>query len=133
MSILLMTAPIPHQAFMPALQALAPEETIAVDGEPHDAAQVEAILAWRMKPGVLPRYPNLRLLCSVAAGVDKLLAVPDLPPQVVVTRAVDPGQQHQLAQYVVACALRHTRELPRYAEQQAQGRWLRHAVRPAAR
>jgi D-3-phosphoglycerate dehydrogenase/glyoxylate/hydroxypyruvate reductase A len=132
MSILLMTAPIPPQAFVPLLQALAPEETIALDGEPHDAAQVEAILAWRMKPGVLPRYPKLRVLCSVAAGVDKLLATPDLPADVAVTRAVDPGQQHQLAQYVVACALRHTRELPRYAAQQAQGLWLRHPVRPAA-
>ena len=133
MSILLMTAPIPHQAFVPLLQALAPEETIAIDGEPHDAAQVEAILAWRLKPGVLPRYPSLRVLCSVAAGVDKLLAVPDLPPDVAVTRAVDPGQQRQLAQYVVACALRHTRDLPRYSAQQAQALWQRHPVRPANR
>jgi D-3-phosphoglycerate dehydrogenase/glyoxylate/hydroxypyruvate reductase A len=130
MSILLMTEPIPAQAFAPILRALAPEEAVAFADAPHEADQVEAILAWRMKPGVLPRYPRLRVLCSVAAGVDKLLAAADLPPTLTVTRAVDPSQQQRLAQYVVACALRHVRELPRYAAQQAAGEWLRHPVRP---
>ena len=67
--------------------------------------------------GILPRYPNLRVLCSTGAGVDKLL-VDDLPG-VPVTRVVDPMQGMEIAQYVVASALRYTRDLPRYAEQQA--------------
>ena len=132
MSILLMTAPIPAQPYAEALRALAPEEPVWIAEEAHDPQAVEAILAWRLKPGQLAHYPKLRVLCAIGAGVDKLLAVPDLPANLPVTRTVDPGQHAQIAQYVVACALSHTRELPRYAAQQAQAHWARHPVRPAA-
>jgi D-3-phosphoglycerate dehydrogenase/glyoxylate/hydroxypyruvate reductase A len=133
MAILVMTAPLPAAPYLSALQETAPDIPAWSSDEAHDAAAVEAILAWRLPPGVLAGYPNLRVLCSVAAGVDKLLAVPDLPPQLPVTRAVDPVQCQQIAQYVVGSTLRFTREWPRYAQQQAAARWLRHAVRPAQR
>jgi D-3-phosphoglycerate dehydrogenase/glyoxylate/hydroxypyruvate reductase A len=60
-----------------------------------DPHRVEALLAWRLKPGILPRYPGLRVLCSTGAGVDKLM-VADLPPALPVTRVVDPLQAVQL-------------------------------------
>jgi D-3-phosphoglycerate dehydrogenase/glyoxylate/hydroxypyruvate reductase A len=133
MAILVMTAPLPAAQYVgPLREAAPPDVPVWTAEEPHDAAAVEAILAWRMKPGVLAGYPNLRVLCAVAAGVDKLLRAGDIPPQLPVTRVVDPYQCQQIAQYVVACTLRHTRELPRYAVQQAQARWERHRPRPAA-
>jgi D-3-phosphoglycerate dehydrogenase/glyoxylate/hydroxypyruvate reductase A len=132
MAILVMTAPLPSaQYLLPLREAAPPEVPVWSAEEPHDARAVEAILAWRMKPGVLAGYPNLRVLCAVAAGVDKLLRAGDIPPQVPVTRVVDPHQCRQIAQYVVAVTLRHTRELPRYAAQQAQARWERHRPRAA--
>jgi D-3-phosphoglycerate dehydrogenase/glyoxylate/hydroxypyruvate reductase A len=136
MAILLMTAPIPAQPLIDALRAAAPEVPVwTADAPPtsYDPLAVEAVLAWRLKPGALAPYPNLRVLCSTGAGVDKLLAVPDLPADLVVTRTVDPTQQLQIAQYVVACALNHWRELPRYRAQQAASHWARHPVRPLAR
>ena len=80
----------------------------------------------------MSRYPRLRVLCSVGAGADKLL-VDDVPEHVAVTRVVDPWQAREIAQYVLACTLRFTRELPLYEQQQARAEWLRHPVRPAAR
>ncbi len=142
MAILLMTAPIPAQPLLDALRHAAPGVPVwtadAPPGSPHaaDPLAVEAVLAWRLKPGALTPYPNLRVLCSTGAGVDKLLAVPDLLdrfPHLPVTRTVDPTQQLQIAQYVVACALSHLRELPRYRAQQQAAQWARHPVRPLAR
>lgn len=133
MAILVMTAPLPAAQYVePLRQAAPPGIAVWSAEEPHDAHAVEAILAWRMKPGVLAAYPKLRVLCAVAAGVDKLLRAGDIPPHVPVTRVVDPHQCQQLAQYVVACTLRHTRGLPLYAAQQALARWERHRPRPAA-
>jgi D-3-phosphoglycerate dehydrogenase/glyoxylate/hydroxypyruvate reductase A len=132
MAILLMTAPIPAQPLIEALHQAAPEVPVWTADAPHDPLAVEAILAWRLKPGALAPYPNLRVLCATGAGVDKLLAVPDLPAALPVTRTVDAGQHQRIAQYVVACALSHLRELPRYQAQQAAARWARHAVRPLA-
>lgn len=124
-----MTAPLPADSYLTALRAVADVPVWTAD-EAHDPGAVEALLAWRLKPGVLARYPNLRVLCSVGAGVDKLLATPDLPPGLQVTRAVDPGQHRHIARYVVACTLQHLRDLPRYRQQQAAATWLRHPVRP---
>jgi D-3-phosphoglycerate dehydrogenase/glyoxylate/hydroxypyruvate reductase A len=131
MAILVLSHPLPDAPFAEALRRHAPDIRVwtAADAPPPDA--VEAILAWRMKPGVLPRYPRLRVLCSTGAGVDKLLAAPDLPPGLPVTRVADPRQGTEIAQYAVACALAFTRDLDRYRTQQAGAEWRRHPVRPA--
>jgi phosphoglycerate dehydrogenase-like enzyme len=132
MAILVMTAPLPADAFVAALREAAGGIPVWAPDDAHDPRDVELILAWRMKPGVLGAYPNLRVLHSIGAGVDKLL-VPDLPRDVVLARALDPAQCEQIAQYVAACTLQFTRELQRYAQQQASATWLRHPVRPANR
>jgi len=133
MAILVLTHPLPAAPFAAAMRAAAPAG-LAVwteeDAPPPD--KVEALLAWRLKAGVASRYPNLRVVCSIGAGVDKLIGAPDLPPDVAVTRVVDPLQAQTMAQYVVACALRFTRELPRYEAQQARSEWKRHEVRPTS-
>jgi D-3-phosphoglycerate dehydrogenase/glyoxylate/hydroxypyruvate reductase A len=129
MAILVLSHPLPPAPFAEALRRAAPDIPVWTEADDPPAGQVEAVLAWRMKPGILPRYPALRVLCSTGAGVDKLL-VDDLPPGVPVTRVVDPAQGIEIAQYVVAHALAFTRDLPRYARQQAQAQWKRHPVRP---
>ncbi|WP_119155123.1 2-hydroxyacid dehydrogenase [Caldimonas tepidiphila] len=134
MAILVLSHPLPSEPFADALRRAAPDMPVWTEQQPPPSPDaVEAVLAWRMKPGVLPAYPNLRVLCSTGAGVDKLLAAPDLPPGLPITRVVDPQQGVQIAQYVVACALHFTRDLPLYAAQQARAEWRRHPVRPSER
>lgn len=115
------------------LQKAAPDIPVWNGRESAPAGEVEAIVAWGLKPGVVPAYPNLRVVCAATAGVDKLLAAPDLPAGLPVTRIVDPGQQAGIAHYVLATALAHTRELARYAEQQRRGEWKRHRARDVSR
>jgi D-3-phosphoglycerate dehydrogenase/glyoxylate/hydroxypyruvate reductase A len=128
MAILVLSSPLPAQPFVEALRALAGDTPVWLESDDFDPRRVEAVLAWRLKPGILSRYPGLRVLCSTGAGVDKLM-VDDLPAALPVTRVVDPLQAVQIAQYVVGCTLRFTRELPRYEAQQARAQWLRHPVR----
>jgi len=132
MAILVLSSPLPSQPFVDALHALAPDVPVWSEADDPPADRVEALLAWRLKPGTVPRYPRLRVLCSVGAGADKLL-VEDVPQHVTVTRVVDPWQAQEIAQYVLACTLRFTRELPIYEQQQARAEWLRHPVRIASR
>jgi len=63
----------------------------------------------------------------VAAGVEKLL-VPDLAPQVPVSRIVDTEQAEGIAQFVVMMALRHARGLAGYEAQQLERAWKRQPV-----
>lgn len=130
MGILTLLPPQVSDPVAASLRRLAPDIPVWTEQAAARADEVEAIMAWRLQPGVLSAYPRLRLLCSLAAGVDKLLGMPDLPAGLPVTRVVDPRQQVEIAQFVIAATLRHTRELPRYEQQQRNGVWQRHPLRP---
>ena len=132
MGILVWSAPLPSAPFAEALRRAAPDIPVWTEADTPPPDAVQAVLAWRLKPGLLSRFPALQVLCSTGAGVDKLLGVADLPASLPVTRVVDPVQGAQMAQYAVACALAHTRELDRYARQQAAATWARHPVRESA-
>lgn len=107
-----------------AIRAAAP--SLAIHTDPASApADVEAIHAFMLAPGIAPRFPALRFVASAGAGVDLILACPDLPSHLPVVRPVDPMQATRLAQYVALAVLRHARGLPRYEAQQRERRWAR--------
>jgi phosphoglycerate dehydrogenase-like enzyme len=134
MKVLLVTQPMPAAVFIAAIRARAPElelveyRSTLSDGE---LADVDVVLGWQMPPGLPVRLPRVGWVCSVAAGVEKLLA-PDLAPHVRVSRIVDREQAAGIAQFVVAMALRHARDLERYERQQRARDWSRQPV-PMAR
>ena len=126
MKILLLTEPMPPSVFAQAMPGL---ELLPYRRDLNDAdlADVQVVLAWQVPEGVYARLPRLRWVCSVAAGVEKLLTS-DLPPHVPVSRIVDVDQAEGIAQFVVMMALRHARNLPRYELQHLQKQWVRHPV-----
>jgi glyoxylate/hydroxypyruvate reductase A len=127
MKTLLLTHPMPAGTFTQAIQALAPDAPLVEyrrDISDAELADVEVVLGWRFPPGVAARLPKLKWVCSVAAGVEKLL-VPDLAAAVPVSRIVDPEQAEGIAQFVVLMALRHARGLATYEAQQRDRVWRR--------
>ena len=130
MKTLLLTDPRPAGYFTSAIHALAPDVPLIEywhDLRDADFAEVEVVLGWRFPAGVAGRLPHLRWVCAVAAGVEKLL-VPDLAPQVPVSRIVDTEQAEGIAQFVVLMALRHARGLAAYEAQQRAQLWRRQPV-----
>lgn len=127
MKVLLLTQPMPAAPFIDAISALAPElELIEFRSGIDDAtlAGIDVAIGWSMPAGLPSRMPKLGWVCSIGAGVEKLL-VPDLAPHVVVSRTVDPAQATGMAQFVVTMVLRHARSLERYATQQQERAWRR--------
>jgi phosphoglycerate dehydrogenase-like enzyme len=90
-------------------------------------ARVDVVLGWRFPQGVAARLTSLRWVCSMAAGVEKLL-VPELAPQIPVSRVVDPEQAIGMGQYAAAMVLRHARGLARYEIQQRERDWTRYPM-----
>ncbi len=130
MKTLLLTDPMPAGYFTPAIHAIAPDaELIEYRHDIGDAelADIEVVLGWRFPPGVAARLPKLKWVCSVAAGVEKLL-VPELAPQVPLSRIVDTEQAEGIAQFVVLMALRQARGLAVYEAQQRERAWRRQPV-----
>jgi glyoxylate/hydroxypyruvate reductase A len=127
MKVLLALAPMQAAPLAAAIAALAPELDLVEHRSDLDAAvlaDVEVLLGWRMPEGLPARLPRLGWVCSVAAGVEKLLT-PDLAPHVIVSRTIDTEQAAGIGQFVVTMALRHARSLERYDAQQRQRLWRR--------
>ena len=130
MKTLLLTHPLPAKVFADAVHAIEPQLPL-LEYQPGladaELADVQAVLGWRFPDGVATRLPRLRWVCSVGAGVDKLL-VPELAPQVQVSRIVDAEQADGIAQFVALMALRHARNLPLYETQQRMKQWTRQPI-----
>ena len=121
---------MPSGYFSAAVHAVAADVTL-IDFRPDitdaELADIEVVLGWRFPRGVAGRLPNLKWVCSVAAGVEKLL-VPDLAAHVPVSRIVDTDQAEGIAQFVALMALRHARKLSVYEAQQLRHDWSRRPV-----
>ena len=134
MKVLLATQPMPAAAFIAAIRARAPELELVEYGSALDAdelATIDVVLGWQMPAGIAPKLARIGWVCSIAAGVEKLLA-PELAPHVRVSRIVDREQAAGIAQFVVVMALRHARELERYEAQAKARDWTRRPT-PMAR
>jgi glyoxylate/hydroxypyruvate reductase A len=81
--------------------------------------------------GALQGLPNLRLVQSLWAGVDKLLADPTLPAAVPLARMVDPMMNAAMAETALWAVLALQRDFFAYAAQQRRGQWLQHPQRRA--
>ena len=66
--VLLLTQPQAPELFAAALGALLPGVPVWERATDADPARVAAVLAWRLKPGLVAPYANLRLVCATAAG-----------------------------------------------------------------
>lgn len=108
-------------AWRAALAAALPEAEIAV--WPEVSTEPDYALVWRPPPELFTRVGAPKAIFNLGAGVDALLGVPTLPPDVPVIRLTDAGMAEQMAEYVTLGVLRAYREMGVYAAQQRDGRW----------
>lgn len=83
---------------------------------------IEFVLGWRPKQGDLMRYPNLKAVFWLGAGVDWLLEQTELPA-VPFVRLVDPGLTAGMTEYVVLHCLRYHRRQPELEALQRKSEW----------
>jgi glyoxylate/hydroxypyruvate reductase A len=89
-------------------------------GDPED---VEFALAWRHPHGELRRFPNLKCIASIGAGVDNILSDPDLPAGVPITRIVDVSVARSMSEYVVMSVLNYCRHTRFFMDREAEEGW----------
>jgi len=114
------------------LRTALPGETLvtAPDDAP-EAAAIEVAIVANPPTGALQGLPNLRLIQSLWAGVDRLLADTSIPPEVPLARMVDPAMNEAMAETALWAVLSLQRDFVDYAAQQRGRRWQRHPQRRA--
>jgi glyoxylate/hydroxypyruvate reductase A len=93
-------------------------------------ADIGVACVWLPPRGLLARFPNLKAILNLGAGVDRLLGDPDLP-DVPIARVAHPDLTARVVEYVVLHVLMHHRRQRLYDAQQRERRWQVHD-QPAA-
>lgn len=127
MALLFLSTPARVPVWRAVLQA-AGETMIVGEEAVTDPTEVTEIACWTPPPD-LSRYPNLRAVICVGAGVDHL---PPMPPGVLLSRTLAPGIEAMVRDWVVMATLMLHRDMPRYLDQAQAGDWRTHPVRLAA-
>ncbi|RFC63778.1 glyoxylate/hydroxypyruvate reductase A [Fulvimarina endophytica] len=111
------------EAWRTALQSALPEHRIC---DPRslsaaEAASVEVAIVANPDPADLARFPALKWVQSLWAGVERLLTA--LPAEIGIVRLVDPVLAEAMAEAVLGHVFYLHRRMPDYLEQQRAGIW----------
>lgn len=103
--------------------ALGPEHTLLLQRRAEVDGQIEAAIVANPPPGGLANLPRLRLIQSLWAGVDRLMADATLPAGVPIARMVDPAMNKAMAETALWAVLGLHRGFFTCARQQRVGQW----------
>jgi glyoxylate/hydroxypyruvate reductase A len=99
------------------------DETLVLPTQLTDKSTVDVALAANPRWGELAKFPNLRFVQSLWAGVDGMLGDSALPENITLARLVDPAMAQSMAEGAIAAVLYLHRQFPAYLQQQATHTW----------
>lgn len=114
----------------PLLMAADPTLDIVTWPDPR-CLEAEVAVCWNSPPGVYAQMPRLRLVHSIAAGVDNVVADQDVS-QLPVCRVVDPMLAEGMLQFVLWGVLHFHRKIDQALANQRIQEWKRPLQTPAS-
>ena len=100
-----------------------PELDVRIWPDAGDPAEIDVAAVASLPPGRLKALPNLRMVVSLLAGAEALLADPSLP-DVPIVRAGNPDGDAMMSEAALLHVLRHHRHLPAYLLAQQRCEWI---------
>lgn len=122
----LLSQTLDMQYLAPAFRAQCPGIELRLGkspGELGDLTQIDAAVCWHPPHGLLAQMPRLRLVQSVGAGIDHIMADPGLPPRLPVCRIVDRQMAAGMRAYVAWAVIRQQRGMDRCERNAARRLW----------
>ncbi|MGM0768092.1 MAG: 2-hydroxyacid dehydrogenase [Pseudomonadota bacterium] len=117
--------PKPERWTVP-IKELLPEAEVFVWDANGPAVDADYAIVWQPPAALFERETKLKAVFNLGAGIDGLLAVPNLPAGLPVVRLEDAGMSVQMAEYVLHQLLEASRGMETYREQQRQNVWKIH-------
>ena len=88
-----------------------------------DPASVHYAVVWQPRKGDIARFPNLKAIVSIGAGIDHVLADTGLPQGIPIIRTVGRDLTQRMQEYVALHVLRHHRDMPRQLQAKIERDW----------
>ncbi len=117
--------------WLPALARAMPNETLLRERGAVAAEAIDIAIVANPPAGALAGLARLRLIQSLWAGVETLLADASVPVDVPLARMVDPAMNEAMAETALWAVLSLQRDFFDYARQQREARWAPHRQRAA--
>jgi glyoxylate/hydroxypyruvate reductase A len=123
MGILLLAPDRDLRGLVQQLQDQSPDLTLHVWPETLPSDDIDFALCWNPPAGVLGRFPALRAVTSLGAGVDVLLDPEIVPPHLPIGRISGPNLADDMARWLIAQVTSHWLKLDQFRDQQSKKRW----------
>lgn len=126
--------PIDTPLWVPAFCAALKGMDFRVWPDHGDPKDITALVGWEVFPEDRSMWPNLSVVLSLRAGVERFLSSPHFPPGVKLVRMIDPGLTEGMQEYVTGFVLRFHREIDQVEADAIKGTWWSHVpTRASAR
>ncbi len=125
MSLLLVAQHRDMEPFKKAIQQIDPNIDVDIWPDVDIPERVQFAVAWNHPKNVFTRFPNLKVISSLGAGVDHLTYDDTIPSNIRFSRVVIPSLAEQMSDYLLTSVLNIIRNTEYYLEQQKQGIWTK--------
>ena len=105
------------------VQTELPEMDVRVYPDDGDVNEIKYVATWKHPHGILKKYPNLKAILSLGAGVDHILSDPDLPEDLPIVRLVDPKLTHEMCFHALHWVLHFHSDHFLYMKQKMDKKW----------
>jgi glyoxylate/hydroxypyruvate reductase len=109
----------------------APGRRLFIEPDGAGDPSVRFAVVWKQRPSSLSKFPNLKVIFSLGAGVDHIFQDPEVP-DVPIVRVVSEDLTMRMSEYIVWQVLDHHRMGPKYRRQQRNHIWLEDRAQPSA-
>lgn len=127
-TIALLSNQIAMDYLLPAFREACPGVQLRLQHELGPLQDIDAAVCWHPPAGLLAQMPRLKLIQSLAAGIDHLSADPDLPAAVPLCRIVDGQMASGMAAYVAWAVVHGQRHMGAYLASQQRREWREQPV-----
>lgn len=105
------------------LKASIPNLDVYIFPEVANPEKIEAIITWKPPLGIMEKFPNLKVIISLGAGVEEIVRDPNLPQNVPIVRIVEPCVTSRMTEYILLAVLRFHRQAFVYQRLQKARDW----------
>ena len=109
-----------------AITEKAPNMVVQIYPDDTERESTEFVLAFRPPEKAFENYPHLKVIASMAAGINHIIDNHKLSENIIITKANDPLHKGDIADFVLALTLSYMRRFPVYFQQKQQSIWESH-------
>ena len=106
-----------------AILSLDPSMDVYIYPHIPDPAKITAALLWKQPDNIFAKFPQLRWVSSLGAGVDHIISDPHLPDNVIVTRITAGQLAREMTRYLVMGVLAYQKDYLKYIKDQGNKSW----------